>query len=103
MENNFSLVISELAFEDLDNYSKYISVNLSNPVAAKKFIRDIKEVLNNICLFPYSCPLLDNEFVRESEIRKLIVNKFIVLYKIDNNIIKVIRIVHSTSNYQNLI
>ena len=103
MENSFSLVISEKAYEDLDGYSKYISENLSNPQAAKKFLRETKESLDNICLFPYSCPLIDNELIEESGVRKLVVNKFIVLYKAEDNKIKVIRVVHSTSNYQNII
>ena len=103
MESSYILKISELAREDLDGYSKYISVNLSNPQAAKKFITDIEIALQNLLFFPFSCPLLDNNLVKKNGVRKLLVNRFLVFYKVEVNIIEILRIMHSTRNYQDII
>ena len=103
MENDYILKISEIAYEDLDGYTKYISENLSNPQAAQKIVTDIENALENIKIFPFSCSLIENNLVKKDGVRKLVVNKFIVFYKVEDNFVKVIRIMHSTRNYQDII
>lgn len=103
MENKYSLIISELAFEDLDGYLKYISENLSNPQAAKNLMNEFKSAFEIIRLFPLSCPLLNNELIKEQSLRKLIVKNFIALYVVEGNSVKIVRIIHMTKDYPSII
>lgn len=103
MENKYFYIILRKASQDLEEIFKYISIDLSNPGAAKKLISEFLEAFDRICLFPFSCPLIDELFIKEKDIRKLVVDNYVVFYKIVGFEIQIIRIRHSTSNYQNLI
>jgi len=103
MENDLSLVITELAYEDLKGYYSYISENLSNPKAASELLKEFKDAFETIRIFPLSCPLIDNNLIKEEDLRKLIVKKFIVLYLIEDHSVKIVRIIHTSQDYINII
>ena len=61
------LVIYPAAQEDMEQIFSYISEKLYNPTAAIKQIEDFENALDNVCLFPQSCPLTENEYVKDIE------------------------------------
>lgn len=84
------------AKEDLDMIINYISNNLCNPSAAKSFFEHLFDYLDNLCLFPESCPLVENEFIKRKDIRKSVIDNYILyyFYDKDDSIIFVLRIVY---------
>ena len=64
MENNYIYVILRKAQYDLEKIFQYISINLANPKAATKLIMKFVESFQRICVFPFSCPLLENVFLQ---------------------------------------
>ena len=84
------------ANEDLDEILNYFSNELSSPMAAKNFFVHIFESLDRLCLFPESCPLVDNEFIKRKDIRKSVIDNYILYYIYDkeNSLIIVLRIVY---------
>ena len=100
MENRFNLKIFPSARIDMEQIFEYISVDLSNPSAALKQINDFEKAFDTVCVFPESCPLINNEYVKDKSLRKLIVNNYIVFYRIKDHEIQVIRVIYGMRNYE---
>jgi len=99
MESKYSYTILKRARQELEDIFKYISVDLSNPFSAEKLIKEFIEAFEVLCIFPFSCPILEDVVFKEDNIRKLIVSGYVVLYRVEQNEIQILRIKHSTSNY----
>lgn len=99
MENDFKLVVSEVAMENLEDIFEYVSVNLANPFAAVKIISDFYEAFEKIKSFPFSCPIKEIKFLKDKDIRVLIVGNYLAFYKVENSKIIILRVKHSTSDY----
>lgn len=95
----YSLRIYPKAKKDLEDIFSYISNELLNYKAALDLIEKFEEALNNICYFPELCPLIDNEFVKDNTIRRLVVNNYNVFYRFINNEVQVVRVLSSMNNY----
>ena len=102
-KSDYKLKISPLAQQDLKQIFDYIAVDLYNPAAAIEQINDFEKAFENICLFPESCPYITNQYVKDKSLRKLIVNNYLVFYRIINNEIQVIRVLYRIRNYENLL
>lgn len=103
MANNYRLKIFPLAQADLDGIFAYISDELKNPTAAINQIDDFEKAFENICAFPESCPLIENEYVNDKTLRKLIVNNYIAFFRIKDSEIQVVRVLYGMRNYQTLL
>lgn len=103
MANNYRLKIYPLAQADMDGIFAYIAGELKNPTAAVNQIDDFERAFENVCVFPESCPLIENEHVNDKSLRKLIVNNYIAFYRIKDNEIQVVRVLYGMRNYQNLL
>jgi addiction module RelE/StbE family toxin len=103
MERKFNLNIFPLAQKDMENIFKYISVDLASPMAANNLIDDFENAFENIRLFPESCPLIQNEYVKDKTLRKLVVNNYIVFYKVEDFEIQVVRVIYGMRNYEDLL
>ena len=99
----FDLKIFPLAQADLESIFDYISVALCNPAAALKQIDDFEKAFDNLKIFPKSCPHIDNEYVKDKTLRKLVVNNYIAFYRIRENEIQIIRVLYGMRDYENLL
>ena len=99
MPNKFELKIFPKAQRDIESIYLYISKVLFNEKAASDFFNELEDSLKTVCDFPESCPLISNELVDDSTIRKLLVKKYIVFYRLKDNEIQVIRVLYRMSNY----
>ena len=99
MGNKLKLLIYPAAQEDMEQIFSYISEKLCNPTAAIKQIEDFENALDNVCLFPQSCPLTENEYVKDRTLRKLVVNNYIVFYRVKNEEIQVIRVIYGMRDH----
>ena len=82
---------------------EHISTKLCNKTAANKLINEFEEAFARIRAFPQSCPLINNEYVKDKTIRKLIVNSYIVFYRIANLELQIIRVLYGMRNYEELL
>ena len=103
MENKYPLKLFPLAAQDLEQIFNYIAVDLCSPQAALKQIDDFENAFNSVRSFPESCPLINNEYVKDKSLRKLIVNNYVAFYRIKNGEIQVIRVLYGMRNYQALL
>lgn len=103
MEVKYPYKFSKIATEDLRKITDYISYVLLNPSASEKLVYEFLDALERISLFPLSCSLVQNELLKEQGLRKLIVQKYILFYKFEENEIRVVRILYGMRNYSNLL
>lgn len=99
MASKFGLKIFPAAQADLDSIFAYIHDELKNPSAAIGQIDDFANAFDNVCAFPESCPLIDNEYVKDKSLRKLIVNNYIAFYRARNGQIQIVRVLYGMRNY----
>lgn len=100
MKNKFKLKIFPLAQRDIEEIFDYIAIKLCNPTAAIRLINDFEEAFEIVCLFPESCPCVNNEYIKDKTLRKLIVDSYIAFYRIMNNEIQVIRVLYGMRDYE---
>ncbi len=103
MTNNYRLKIFPAAQADMESIFTYIAEELKNPAAAIGQIDDFEKAFEKICVFPESCPLVDNEYVKDRTLRKLIVNHYIAFFRIADRDIQVVRVLYGMRNYQDLL
>ena len=101
MNNKYKIIIEKYAQEDLENIYNYIKDDLVNTDAAVKLLNKFIDKFETISMFPDSSPLLDNEYISNKNIRKLLVDKYIAFYEVDhsNKEVKIIRILYGMMNY----
>ena len=88
---------------DMEQIFGYIAVELCNPTAAIGQINDFEKAFDNVCTFPESCPYINNEYVKDKSLRKLIVNNYIAFYRVRDNEIQVVRVLYGMRNYELLL
>lgn len=97
------LIYSPQARDDLREIKAYIRDNLQNPSAAENVTR---KILKNCSLLKEN-PLLGAELRgkvnKETDLRYLIINQHIAFYKVENSVIRVIRIRDARTNYMHII
>ena len=98
MSYNFKL--TQQASDDLDEIIRYMVMELANKKAARDFLDDIEETIQEACLFPESGVLVKNDFLPDIEIRKKRVNHYVLYYlpQHKEKIILILRIVYGKRN-----
>ena len=54
---------------------------------------------------PNSCPLVNNEYVKDKTLHKLIVNNYIIFYRVkdENQTIEVVRVLYGMMNFKEIL
>ena len=85
--------------------AKYIGVKLENPEAAERLAEKMIEAAEKLTDMPYKCPVYIPVKPLRHEYRKLIVQKYIMFYWVDEDkkLITIARVVYSGRDYENLL
>ena len=94
---------SLLAEKDLDEIFEYISLDLSAPKAALDLIDTIQSAVENVCIFPFSRPLLKDKVLRGKGYRLLVVKNFNLFYVVEGNIVIIRRVMYGSRSYESLL
>ncbi len=105
MANEFELLISPRAAEDFESIFDYVSIELCNGTAANSLVDEFQKALERVCFMPESCPRVNNEYVNDKNLRKLLVNNYIIFYKIneENQSVEVIRVLYGMMNFKDIL
>ena len=105
MASDYGYRLTQKAADDLDGIINYIALELANPTAAMHFVDKLQDCIKEICLFPESGSAVMNEFLPNSDIRKAIVNNYLIYYLPDSeeNVITVLRIVYGRQNMDEIL
>ena len=101
--NQYNIEYSKEAREDLIEIKRYIKYNLQEPETAQELISKIRSEIDKLKTNPQMFAIIDDDFIKKFEIRKLIVDNYIVFYRIQNDNIQIARIMYSRRNWINLL
>lgn len=105
MEFEYSYRFTEKAVRDFDEILHYISVDLANPIAAQNLGKKVFEKIDVVRAFPDSGTPIDNEYLLDKAVRKLLVDNYIIYYKAysTEKIISIVRIVYGKRNLDEIL
>ena len=99
----YNIEYSKESKQDLIGIKQYIKYNLQEPETAKKLILKIRNEINKLKHNPEIYSIIDDDIIKKLEIRKLIVNNYIVFYRIKKENIQIVRIMYGRRNWINLL
>lgn len=104
MASEYSYRFTVKADSDLTEILRYISDDLSNPSAAKALFQKIFKCIDEIRTFPQSGMIVENSFLADNNIRRILIDNYILYYKAfeDQKLIYIIRIVYGKRNLDEL-
>jgi len=87
------------AKNDLVDIKKYISDELMSPEAAQNVVGKITKRLRRLEQFAEIGTPLSSIFHVETDYRFLVCDNYLAFYRVEKNIINIIRVLHSKRNY----
>lgn len=97
------VVFLPAAQHDLTDLFAYISKSLQNPVAAHNIVEKILRLSYRLESFPEMGTSLRTVDERISNYRYLLADNYIVIYKVEGQEVKIIRILYARSDYVQLL
>lgn len=103
MAIKYELILTDRAKQELEDIYEYISKSLMAEKAAENLINKIERNILRLETMPESCSIIEEFKERKKQYRKLIINNYLAIYRIDEEKRKVyiIRIVYGGRNYLN--
>ena len=101
----YNIKFSKEAKNDYLNIVRYIKYNLLEPIIANEYSKLINEEIKKLEYNPQRFSIVDIKIKNCSNIHKLIIKKYIVFYRIneDFKIVNIERILYGASNWENKI
>ena len=99
----YNIEYSKESKQDLIGIKQYIKYNLQEPEITKKLISKIRKEINSLKDNPEVYAIIDDDIIKKLEIRKLIVDNYIVFYRVKDNNIQIVRVMYGRRNWINLL
>ncbi len=99
----YKLVVAPQAMLDIDKIGTYIREDLKAPEAAKALIARILNAVGRLKDFPFSGEKIKFTYIPDCNVRRVIVENYIVLYRAEelNDTVSVLRILYGGTDYLN--
>ncbi len=93
--------LTNKAKSDLEHIFNYIAIDLQNTEAALSLISHFERKFNNLLQFPEAYPVIESVILDLRDIRKCIMNKYLIAYRINhtNKSVEIIRVIYQRENY----
>lgn len=69
--NDFRITLTQRAKDDIINIDDYITFTLLEPDTSKNLIKDLRNSISQLKLFPYKFPLVQDDILQRQDIRSL--------------------------------
>ena len=89
--------------QDLIDIKRYIKYNLQEPNTAQKLITKIKKEIDSLKDNPEMYSVIDDDIIKRFKIRKLVVDNYIVFYRINDENIQIVRVMYGRRNWITLL
>lgn len=101
----YNIEFSNEARKDLIDIFRYIKINLQETNIAEKLLKKIKKSIYGLSKSPYIYAIIDNEYTKILQLRKITVNNYIIFFKIidKENKVLIVRILYGRRNWLNLL
>ena len=94
MGKKYKVNISRNAQNDLEHIFSYIAADSMNN--AKRFILELEEKIYRLDTFPEGFAYIPENIFYGTNYRHIIHKKYRVIYKIDNNSVYILRVIHGS-------
>ena len=91
------------AISDLQSIKQYIKSTLRNPTAATRITKMVLDNCASLKSFPESGSSISALTGYETDIRMLICENYIALYRVDDDMVSVARIIHAKQDYMRIL
>ena len=81
----YNIEYSKESKQDLIGIKQYIKYNLQEPEIAQKLITKIRTQIDSLKYSTEIYAIIDDDIIKKLEIRKLIVDNYIVFFRIKND------------------
>lgn len=101
----YELEILPRAVDDMTEIVRYISHELSNPASATALADELIETAENLCEFPYACPLHQTIRPLGHEYRRAIIRNYLMFYWVDekSKTVTVARVIYGKRDYPSML
>ena len=99
----YSIEYSRESKQDLIEIKRYIKYNLQETEIAQNLISKIRKEIKNLTNNPDIYSIIDDDIIKKLEIRKLIVDNYIIFYRVKSYSIQIVRIMYGRRNWINLL
>lgn len=99
----YNIVFSPEAIKDLEETKTYITEELCNEQAAVKIVSKILKDIRMLSQFPESAPLLSSIVDFDTNYRFLVCGNYIAFYRLGENEVRVLRILHARRNFMQIL
>jgi len=101
----FKLTFSERINNDIVNSINYIKNTLKAPMAAQNHVEELKKKYIKLKENPFARPLVQNKYLASKGIRFIMVKKYMLIYKIDenNNTVFLYRFIYCRRDWINIL
>ena len=89
--------------QDLIDIKRYIKYNLQEPNTAQKLITKIKKEIDSLKDNPEIYSVIDDDIIKRFKIMKLVVDNYIVFYRINDENIQIVRVMYGRRNWITLL
>lgn len=96
----YAIKITDRALYDMAEIYRYISNHLGSTENALHQYNRIAEAIEKLNFYPARIKLLDSEPEHSLGFRQLQVDSYIVIFVIDNNIVNIVRVLYSASDFR---
>lgn len=105
MASKYKYKFTAKAKQDLDDILNYIIKNLKSPEAAKNLLGKLFAAIEEARTFPLSGILVENELIAYNNIRRKIVDNYVVYYLTDSEskTLYILRIVYAKRNLDEIL
>ncbi len=101
----YQIRLTQKAKEDIEDISRYITFELSEPGISKKFIQNLRKSIFKLLFFPYEFPFIQDDILKIKEIRCMPYKNYYVFYKIIEELhtVIIIRIGYMRRNWRRIL
>ena len=103
--SDYELTITQRAKDDIIDIGDYITYKLLVPEISLQFIKNLRNAIQQLRNFPYKFPLVQDEYLKQQEIRCMSYKNYYIFYEVIENakMVIVIRIGYYRRNWEEIL
>ncbi len=101
--NNYKILTTPRAQQDIENIADYIGKKLFAPSSAQKFLDNVINTYDKLSVFPEMGTEVKQNFPLKYKYRWIPIDNYLLFYIIKDEQIVVMRVLFSSMNYMNIL
>ena len=95
----YSVIRTDTFETSYDQCIGYLAINLASPQAATRFMSEIDHVASILESTPFVRGISEKRYLAERRLREYFVMNYVVVYRIDEDVVTFVNLFHQTQEY----